>query len=263
MRGFPLMGAAGNPNQILRWPAPLFRNLPCVTESSSLSELMRAGARQRGAPKMVADGVRLGQLLPASSAALAVVSDGVVALGRDGEPDAGSGGVGVPGVGRPAAWWSSDGDAWIAAKVEGIAAAGAQLTEAFRVEDGYFAVGSDTTTLGQNARSPLLWISTDARDWRLLGPPAQWGRAGSNGRQAVIFSRTEFGTVKLGGWSSQDGHDWIQMTFSGDVGHVPGYEPAVGQTRWVDRIFVMDRGIVVMGQSDGQLTAWFAEAVSR
>jgi hypothetical protein len=28
-------------------------------------------------------------------------------------------------------------------------------------------------------------------------------------------------------------------------------------------IFVMDRGIVVIGQSDGQLTAWFAEAVFR
>jgi hypothetical protein len=191
------------------------------------------------------------------------VSDGFVVMGRDGEPDVGSGGVGAPGVGRPAAWWSSDGGAWSAVKVEGVAAAGAQLTEAFRVEDGYFAVGSDTATPGQNARSPLLWISADARDWRILGPPAQWGRAGANGRQAVIFSRTDFGTVKLGAWSSQDGRDWIQVKFSGDVLHMPGYEPAVGQTSWVDRIFVMSRGIVVLGQADGQLTAWFAEAVSK
>lgn len=194
---------------------------------------------------------------------IASVSDGFVAMGRDGEPDGGSGGVGAPGVGRPAAWWSSDGRAWSAVQVEGVAAAGAQLTEAFHVEDGYFAVGSDTTTPGQNARSPLLWISADARDWRILGPPAQWGRAGANGRQAVIFSRTDFGAVKLGAWSSQDGRDWIQVKFSGDVVHMPGYEPAVGQISWVDRIFVMSRGIVVLGQADGQLTAWFAEAVSR
>lgn len=204
---------------------------------------------------------------PASPAGIvrgiAAVSDGFLALGRDGESDVGSGGVGLPGVGRPAAWWSSDGRAWSAAQVEGVAAAGAQLTEAFRVEDGHFAVGSDTTTPGQNARSPLLWISTDARDWRILGPPAQWGRAGANGRQAVIFSRTDSGTVKLGAWSSQDGRDWIQVKFSGDVVHIPGYEPAVGQTSWVDRIFVMPRGIVVLGQADGQLTAWFAEAVSK
>jgi hypothetical protein len=194
---------------------------------------------------------------------IAAVSDGFLALGRDGAPDVGSGGVGLPGVGRPAAWWSSDGRAWSAAQVEGIAAAGAQLTEAFRVEDGYFAVGSDTTTPGQNARSPLLWISTDGRDWRILGPPAQWGRAGANGRQALIFSRTDSGTVKLGAWSSQDGRDWIHLNFTGDVVHMPGYEPAVGQTSWVDRIFVMSRGIVVLGQADGQLTAWFAEAVAK
>lgn len=194
---------------------------------------------------------------------IAAVSDGFLALGRDGAPDIGSGGVGLPGVGRPAAWWSGDGRAWSAEQVEGVAAAGAQLTEAFRVEDGYFAVGSDSTTPGQNARSPLLWISADARDWRMLGPPAQWGRAGATGRQAVIFSRTDFGTVQLGVWSSQDGRDWIQVKLSGDALHIPGYEPAVGQTSWVDRIFVMSRGVIVLGQADGQLTAWFAEAVSK
>ena len=194
---------------------------------------------------------------------IAAVDDGFLALGRDGAPDVGSGGVGLPGLGRPAAWWSSDGRTWSAVQVEGVDAVGAQLIEVFRVEDGYFAVGSDTTTPGQNARSPLIWISADARDWRILGPPAQWGRAGANGRQAVIFSRTDFGTVNLGAWSSQDGRDWTQVKFSGDVLHMPGYEPAGGQTSWVDRIFVMSRGIIVLGQADGQLTAWFAEAVSK
>lgn len=53
---------------------------------------------------------------------VAGVGDGFVALGRDGEPDAGSGGIAAPGVGRPAAWTSVDGRTWTLARVEGSAA---------------------------------------------------------------------------------------------------------------------------------------------
>jgi hypothetical protein len=191
---------------------------------------------------------------------VAAARDGFVALGRDGEPDAGSGGIGVPGVGRPAAWTSPDGRAWSAAQVEGTEAAGAQLSEAFRVADGFFAIGSDTTAPGQNPRSPLIWVSADARVWSLVGPPPQWGLASANGRQAVVFSAADFGTVTLGAWTTLDGRDWTKLSFGGDLGELPAFQTAVGQASRVDRILVGSRGVVVVGQRNGQPTAWFAEA---
>jgi len=194
---------------------------------------------------------------------VAEVSDGFVAIGRDGEPDVASGGVGVRGSGRPAAWWSADGGAWSLLQVQGVEAVGAELTLIFRVTDGYFAVGSDTTIPGQNPRSPLLWFSTDARDWRIAGPPAHWGRASANGGQAVIFAAADFGTVRLGAWASQDGRDWNQLSFSGDVAEMPAFETAVGQSSRVEDIFVEPNGIIVIGQQKGHLTAWFALAVVR
>lgn len=194
---------------------------------------------------------------------VAAVSDGFLAVGRDGEPDVGSGGVRVAGVGRPAAWRSADGRAWSAAQVQGVDAAGAQLSEVFHVADGFFAIGSDATAPGQNPRTALIWVSADARDWRIVGPPEHWGRASANGRQAVVFSAADFGTVAVGAWSSLDGRDWTQLSFGGDVADIPAFEMAVGQSSRVDQIFVVSRGVIVIGQQNGQPTAWFAEAVSR
>ena len=194
---------------------------------------------------------------------VAAVRDGFVAIGRDGEPDVARGGVGVRGVGRPAAWWSADGGAWSVLQVQGVEAEGAELSDIFEVTDGYFAVGSDTTTPGQNPRSPLLWYSADGRDWRMIGPPAHWGRVSANGRQAVIFAAADFGTVALGAWASQDGRGWNQLSFSGDVAEMPAFETAVGQSTRVDSVFAEPNGIIVIGQQNGHITAWFAEAVGR
>jgi hypothetical protein len=188
------------------------------------------------------------------------ISDGFVALGRDGDPDTGSGGISAPGVGRPASWTSADGRAWSAAQVEGVPAAGAQLTGVFQVADGFFAIGSDATAPGQNARSPLIWVSADARDWRIVGPPEHWGRASANGRQAVVFSYADFGTTALGAWSSLDGRVWTPLSFSGDVADIPAFTAGLGQNSGVDGILVVSRGVVVIGQQNGQPTAWFAEA---
>ncbi len=193
---------------------------------------------------------------------VAAVGDGFVALGRDGEPDAGSGGIAAPGVGRPAAWTSVDGRTWTEARVEGSAAPGAQLSSLFRVTDGLFAIGSDAAP-GQNTRSPLIWTSADARDWRIVSPPDHWGLASANGQQAVLFYYADFGTTALGAWSSLDGRVWALLQFSGDLADIPGFTPGVGQASGVDRIVVAPRGVLVLGQQNGQLKVWFAEAVTR
>jgi len=190
------------------------------------------------------------------------VADGYVALGRDGAPDQGSGGVGAPGVGRPAAWWSADGASWAVLPVEGAAAPSAQLLQMFTVGDGYLALGQDSVG-GGSPRTPVFWTSSDGHTWRRLGPPEHWGMAGSNGQQAVVFAAAGFGTVSLGAWTTTDGVSWTPISFTGDLGHVPGYEVGLGSPSRVDRILVSERGIVVIGQLDGQPTAWFAEGVSR
>ncbi|TMG54550.1 MAG: hypothetical protein E6H89_02345 [Chloroflexi bacterium] len=194
---------------------------------------------------------------------VAAVGDGFVAIGRDGEPDVARGGVGARGVGRPAAWWSADGGAWNVLQVQGVEAEGAELSDIFDVTDGYFAIGSDTTTPGQNPRSPLLWYSADGRDWRMIGPPAHWGRVSANGRQAVIFAAADFGTVALGAWTSQDGRGWNQLSFSGDVAEMPAFETAVGQSSRIESIFAEPTGVIVIGQQNGHITAWFAQALVR
>lgn len=191
------------------------------------------------------------------------VSDGFIAFGREGEPDAGSGGVGAPGVGRPAAWWSADGQVWSAVPVEGVDAAGAQLTAIFSVADGLFAVGSDNSS---SPRSASLWTSTDGREWRLIGPPTHWGFAGFNGRQAVVLG---FGGVGADpeGWTSLDGRLWTPLEFAGDATHIPVTQQFVGMSGHIDHIFVMPRGVLVIGQvvadQRGRPAVWFAEASTR
>ena len=191
------------------------------------------------------------------------VRDGFVALGREGDPDVASGGVGVRGVGLPAAWWSADGRGWTALQVEGKPAAGAQLLQLFSVSDGYFAVGSDTTDPSVNARSALIWLSTDARSWRLLGPPPYTGPAGANGERAVYFAPSSTGARGLEAQLTQDGRQWVPLPFSGDLAdipNVPGFTQGAAQ---LDQVFVMAHGIIVTGQQSGRAVAWFADAEPR
>lgn len=94
---------------------------------------------------------------------VSVVKDGFLAVGREGEPDTGSG-VGVAGIGLPAAWWSADGSSWGSVRVAGTAAAGAQITSVFPVAAGYLAVGSDAAANSSSTRAPVLWSSADGKD---------------------------------------------------------------------------------------------------
>jgi hypothetical protein len=197
---------------------------------------------------------------------VASVADGFIALGREGQPDTGSGGVGLPGVGRPAAWWSGDGGTWTPLKVEGDEAAGAQLVELFKVADGFFAAGSDNTVSGRSARTAALWSSTDGRDWRLIGAPPHWGFAAANGKQAVVLA---FGGGRSDpeGWTSFDGRQWTPLELTGDVNHIPVTQQFVGMSGHIDRLFVVPRGVLVTGQvivdQRGIPAAWFAEASAR
>src|SRR5438552_2458313 len=172
---------------------------------------------------------------------VAVVADGFIALGREGQPDTGSGGVGARGVGTPAGWWSEDGETWSAIHVDGVEAPGAQLSEVFRVADGFVAIGSDNAA---SPRGPLLWSSVDGRDWRLIGPPAHWGFASANGKQAVVLA---FGGVGADpeGWASLDGRDWTPLKSTGDVNQIPVTQQYVGMSGHIDRLFVMPRGVLV------------------
>jgi len=190
---------------------------------------------------------------------VSAVSDGFIALGREGEPDVASGGIGSPGVGLPAAWWSADGQTWIAAQVEGTAAAGAQLLQLFPVARGYFAVGSDTTAPSVNARSPLIWTSPDGRTWRLLGARRYTGPAGANGELAVNFAGA---ARSIEAHVTQDGKEWGALTFAGDLANIPNL-PGFAQGAQLDQAFVMPHGIIVIGQKNGQPVAWFADAEPR
>ena len=190
------------------------------------------------------------------------VSDGFLVLGREGEPDVASGGVGVRGVGLPAAWWSADGRAWTALPVEGKPAAGAQLIQLYAVADGYFVVGSDTTDPSSSARTALVWTSSDGRTWKLAGPPPSWGAAGSNGERAVYFVPSSSGSRDLEAHVSRDGTRWTRLVFTGDLADIPNV-PGFTQALQLDQVFVMPRGIIVTGQQNGGPVAWFADPEPR
>jgi hypothetical protein len=191
---------------------------------------------------------------------VASVADGLVAFGRDGAPDTVSGGVNVAGIGRPAAWWSLDGDRWASLNVEGAETAGAELGGMFALADGLFASGSNSPA-GQSTRTLLLWTSPDGRDWRLIGVPAHWGQVGANGEYGVIFSPA--GPTGFEAWATRDGSRWSLVAPAGDTARMPAYSTGVGQSSRIDRIFVVPRGVVVIGQRDGQVAAWFAEGAIR
>ncbi|HEV2248972.1 MAG TPA: hypothetical protein VGT60_00500 [Candidatus Limnocylindria bacterium] len=195
--------------------------------------------------------------------AVSAVRDGFVALGREGDPDVASGGVGAPGVGLPAAWWSADGRSWTALEVEGKPAAGAQLLQLFPVSEGYVAVGSDATDPSANARSALIWLSTDARTWRLLGPRPYTGPAGANGAQAVSFAPSSGGARGLEARLTHNGRQWVPLTFTGDLADIPNLPGFAAGGAQLDQVFVMTHGIVVIGQQSGRAVAWYADAEPR
>jgi hypothetical protein len=242
-----------------------------VSAATARGETIVAIGSDAGGASMMWRSVDAGgwQRVPQSSTTVlrGVVSvvDGFLAVGRDGEPDQGSGGVGIRGVGRPAAWWSADGLTWSPVQVEGTPTGGAQLSAVFPIANGYIALGSYATATGANPRSAMLWVSADARAWRLVGEPPHWpGSLRSNGRQAIILgvSRASDGTVATAAWVSEDGLQWSPLSFSGDLTNVPvQVSEAGGRQPSFDGSFGEPGGILVVGQQGGELASWFAAAV--
>ena len=193
---------------------------------------------------------------------VSALSDGFIAYGREGEPDVASGGIGSPGVGLPAAWWSAEGRVWTSLGVEGKPAAGAQLIELFAIANGYIAVGSDTTDPSLGTRTALIWTSSDARTWLLSGPRPYWTAAGSNGLRAVAFAPSLTGARSLEARVSRDGVQWMPMSFAGDLANIPN-APGFAQGAQMDQVFVAAHGIIVIGQQNGHPVAWFADAEPR
>ena len=69
------------------------------------------------------------------------------------------------------------------------------------------------------------------------------------------------------GWTSFDGREWTRLEFTGEVNHIPVTQQFVGMSGHIDRVFLMPRGVLVIGQviadQRGMPAVWFAEAVTR
>jgi len=194
---------------------------------------------------------------------------GFVIVGRDGQPDATPEHGGAPGVGKPAAWVSTDGLDWTAAQVEGKAVAGAELNAVAVGADGFFAEGRTDTS---RARSG--WVSADGLTWRLVGklgtdlPDATL--VAGDGTRMVMFGRTSCTTTALAAWVSSDGAAWRRLAFSGskaipdavagpicEANGVEGWES--GGMSLVSAIIV-PQGLLVIGSGGLPQEFWYATA---
>ena len=148
---------------------------------------------------------------------------GFAIVGRVGEADVLGG---PPAIGRPAAWTSADGVAWVAAEVEGSEATGAVLSTVIAGADRLFATGRQTDTTELSGQGPLSgWASTDGRSWQLLGTmgadlPLATSFVG-DGKHMVTFGRESCKTTELSAWTSLDGVTWTQLAFSGATASLP------------------------------------------
>jgi hypothetical protein len=190
---------------------------------------------------------------------VASYAGGFVIVGRDGQPDgeaSPSHPAIVPGVGRPAAWLSSDGVSWTAAAVEGDRVQGATLAQVLIGSGGLFAVGINRPTdwypLGQYDAGAVVaaWASTDGTSWESAGalgadlPPM--GLLASDGTTMV-------GLAGPTAWSSADGLNWTELAVSGpalDVSYLV-LEPQLRDNPSDTELWVLPDGLLARGAGDG------------
>ena len=210
---------------------------------------------------------------------VAAFNGGFVIVGRHGEPDKGTEVVDpsnpMPlGVGRPAAWVSSDGIHWVTAKVDGIKIAGGELSAVKVGADGLFAVGVGASAAAKT--SPSGWSSVDGRTWHVVGrlgselPAIDTGVQlpgdtvlASDGRHIVVLDRKSPSSDALAAWVSSDGVTWIRLAFTGST-PLPkiGDGAASGaHGRYVTGATVLADRIVVTGYGDGKYLLWVATTV--
>ena len=191
---------------------------------------------------------------------------GFVIVGRDGQPDgeaSPSHPAIVPGVGRPAAWLSSDGLSWTAAAVEGTRVQGATLAQVLVGSAGLFAVGINSPTdwypLGQYDAGAVVaaWASTDGTSWESAGalgadlPPM--GLLASDGTTMVgLGLRQPWVGQDPTAWSSADGLNWTELAVSGpalDVSYLV-LEPQLRDNPPDTALWVLRDGLLAHGAGD-------------
>jgi hypothetical protein len=208
----------------------------------------------------------------------AAFSGGFVIVGRDGEPNKGTEdpdpSFPIPlGVGRPAAWVSSDGITWTTAQVDGIEIEGGELSQVEAGADGLFAIGAGSPSAGD--ATPSGWSSADGRTWHVVGRLAsdlpaidQAPLPGStvltsDGRHIVVLDREAPGSDTLAAWVSSDGATWIRLALTGStpLPKIGDYGASGAQGMYVTGATVLPDRIVVTGYGDGAYALWLATAV--
>ncbi len=201
---------------------------------------------------------------------------GFVIVGRDGEPDRGTEVVDpanpIPrGVGRPAAWTSSDGLLWTVATVDGIEIEGGELSDVEAGADGLFAIGAGSPVAGD--ATPSGWASADGQTWHVVGRlgaelPAvdQVGDTmlTSDGRHIVVLDREAPGSETMAAWVSTDGVTWAGLSFTGSSSppKIGQYGPQDAQVTYVTGATVLPDRIVVSGYGNDTYSLWLATAVT-
>lgn len=192
---------------------------------------------------------------------------GFVAGGRDGQADGDPSSqhpAVVPGVGRPAAWYSPDGVSWSATAVEGDRVQGATFTRVLVGAHGLFAVGinvpSDYYVTPDYEAGDVVaaWASTDGTSWEVVGAlgrdlPAM-ALLTSDGTNMVGLGRyKESAGQEPTAWASVDGFHWTELATGGPALEV--YGPYLGpelSTNPPDlALWAIDDGLFALGGGVG------------
>ncbi|MGZ8562737.1 MAG: hypothetical protein ACXWWU_03870 [Candidatus Limnocylindria bacterium] len=210
--------------------------------------------------------------LPAREQAIvrdvAAYPGGFVIVGRDGEVDGtpSSDHPAVPpGVGRAAAWTSSDGVDWTEASVQADRVQGGGMTQLLVGSNGLFAVGINTSVdyyplglQGPGEFATAAWVSVDGTSWSIAGalgtdlPPM--ALLASDGTTMVgLGLRQPWIGQSPTAWASADGQHWSPLAVSGpalDVGYVV-LEPQLLDGPPDTALWVLPDGLLALGSGDG------------
>ncbi len=182
------------------------------------------------------------------------------------------------GIGRPAAWVSSDGISWTVAQVDGIKIAGGELTDVEAGAGGLFAIGAGSPSAGD--ATPSGWSSADGATWHVVGrlgkelpaidqainqvPTFGSTVLASDGRHIVVLDRDAPGSQTMAAWVSSDGATWVRLSFAGSTSlpRIGRYDANDAQGTYVTGATVLPDRIVVSGYGARTDALWMATVVS-
>jgi sucrose-6-phosphate hydrolase SacC (GH32 family) len=192
---------------------------------------------------------------------------GLVIVGRDGQADGDASPAHpaiVPGIGRAAAWTSSDGVSWTEATVQADRVQGGTLTQFLVGSDGLFGVGINTasdyypSTDYETGAVVTAWLSTDATSWQITGalgadlPPMAMLESDGTNMVGLGLRQPEVGQDPTA-WASVDGMHWTELAVSGpapDVYYLV-LEPQLPNHPPDSAIWVVSDGLIALGAGDG------------